>query len=318
MTNKHFDVIIIGSGPAGYTAGIYTSRASLRVAIFEGMQPGGQLTITSDIENFPGFEKGITGTELMLNMKKQAQKFGTVCIGDTIKKVNFDKYPFTLFSGKDEEYTADAVIIATGATARTLKTESEKKYWGYGISACATCDGFFFRGKDVFVVGGGDTAMEDANYLTHFANSVTIVHRRQGFRASQIMLERTKANPKISFLLDSVVEEFVGVTKGNNPILTGLKIRNVMSNEIKEYNTDGVFLAIGHTPNTELFKDILDMNSDNYLITHESCKTNITGVFACGDVQDNIFRQAVTAAGSGCKAGMTAERWLMEQRNRNS
>jgi thioredoxin reductase (NADPH) len=311
----NFDVIIIGSGPAGYTAGIYTSRANLNVAVFEGMQPGGQLTITNDVENFPGFPDAISGTELMNLLKKQAEKFGTKCIPEVIASVDFSKRPFTVANQKNEIYSAKAVIIATGATAKTLKIKSEKTYWGAGISACATCDGFFYRGKKVFVVGGGDTAMEDANYLTHFAESVTIVHRRKEFRASQIMIARTKANPKISFILDSVVEEFVGETKGNIKSLTGVKLKNVLTNEITEHKTDGVFLAIGHTPNTSLFDGILDKNENGYLVTKEkSSYTNISGVFACGDVQDDVYRQAVSAAGSGCMAGIDAERWIQEQK----
>lgn len=313
--NNHSDVIIIGSGPAGYTAGIYTSRANLNVTIFEGYQPGGQLTITNDVENFPGFPKGITGPELMFEMKQQAERFNAKCINENIKKVDFSKRPFTVYNENDVAYTADSIIIATGATARTLGTESEKKYWGFGISACATCDGFFYKGKNVFVVGGGDTAMEDANYLTHFANSITIVHRRQGFRASQIMLDRAKANPKINFILDSVVEEFLGETKGAVKSLTGVKLKNVVTGEITEHELDGVFLAIGHTPNTGIFKDVLELNEEGYIITKgKSSYTNIPGVFACGDVQDNVYRQAITAAGSGAIAGIDAERWLMENK----
>ena len=313
----HSDVIIIGSGPAGYAAAIYTSRANLNVVVFEGGQPGGQLTITNDVENYPGFENGITGPELMDTMKKQAERFGAKCISKSIAKVDFSKQPFTVFDGEDQAYTADAVIVATGAAARMLNLESEKEYFGFGISACATCDGFFYRGKKVFVVGGGDTAMEDANYLTHFADSVTIVHRRQGFRASKIMVDRAKDNPKISFLLDSVVDEFVGETKGKIKSLTGVNIKNTVTNEITHHDVDGVFVAIGHTPRTDMFKNILDLDEEGFIITKGNTSyTNIPGVFACGDVQDNRYKQAITAAGSGAKAGIDTERWLMEQRSK--
>ncbi len=313
---NHSDVIIIGSGPAGYTAGIYTSRANLKVRIFEGNQPGGQLTITNDVENFPGFPKGITGPELMVEMKKQAERFSAECISENIKKVDFSKRPFTVYNDKDEAYTADAIIVATGATARTLNIESEKTYWGFGISACATCDGFFYRGKDIMVIGGGDTAMEEANYLTHFANTVTLVHRRQGFRASKIMIDRAKENPKIKFLLDSVIDEFVGEQKGAVKSLTGVNVRNTVTDEITQHPIDGVFLAIGHTPNTKIFKDILELNEEGYILTKDkSSYTSIPGVFACGDVQDHVYRQAITAAGSGASAGIDAERWLMENKS---
>ena len=311
MANNIFDVIIIGSGPAGCTAGIYTSRANLNVALFEGMQAGGQLTITNDIENFPGFPEGISGPELMLLMKKQAEKFGTKFISDVITAVDFSKQPFTVTTQNRTQYSAKSIIIATGATAKNLGIPSEETYFGMGVSSCATCDGFFYRGKEVFVVGGGDTAMEDAVYLTNHCSTVTIIHRRQEFRASQIMLDRAKNNPKIKFILDSVVEEFVGETKGNTRFLTGVRLKNVKTNEITEHKTDGVFLAIGHTPNTALFEGVLDINSEGYLITvGKSSYTKIPGVFACGDVQDSVYRQAISAAGSGCMAGIDAERWL--------
>lgn len=311
MENNIFDVIIIGSGPAGYTAGIYTSRANLNVALFEGIQPGGQLTITNDVENFPGFPEGISGPELMLLMRQQTERFGTTILSDVITSVDFSKRPFTVTTQGGLSYQSKTVIIATGATAKTLNIPSESVYWGMGISACATCDGFFYRNKNVMVVGGGDTAMEDAIYLTNHAASVTIIHRRQGFRSSQIMLDRAKSNPKIKFILDSVIEEFVGEVSKNIKSLTGVKLRNVQTNEIVEHNIDGVFLAIGHTPNTKLFDGILDVNQEGYLITTgKSSYTKIPGVFACGDVQDPTYRQAVSAAGSGCIAGIDAERWL--------
>lgn len=313
MKNKIFDVIIIGSGPAGYTAGIYTSRANLKVALFEGMQPGGQLTITSDIENFPGFSDGISGNEIMTLMKNQAEKFGTKMLPDAVTKVNFSNRPFTLITASGNEYQTKSVIIATGATARTLDIPSEKTYWGIGISSCATCDGFFYKNKEVFVVGGGDTAMEDALYLANLASKVTIIHRRQEFRASKIMVDRAKKHPKIDFILDNIIDEYLGEINSKFKSLTGVKLRNIKTNEIKEHKIDGVFLAIGHTPNTDLFKDFLELNSDGYLVTkNKSSHTNIEGIFACGDVQDPIYRQAITAAGTGCMAGIDAERWLSE------
>ena len=310
-----FDILIIGSGPAGYTAGIYGSRANLKVAVLEGMQPGGQLTTTNDIENFPGFPIGITGNEIMSLMKQQAEKFGTIVLPEEVIKVDFSKRPFTLITNYNKEYKSNAVIIATGATARKLGIPSETTFWGAGISSCATCDGFFYRNKDVFVVGGGDTAMEDALYLSNIASKVTIVHRRQEFRASKIMIEKTKANPKISFILDSVIEEYVGEIKEKFNLLTGVLLRNTKTNEITEHKTNGVFIAIGHTPNTSLFKGILDLNEEGYLITkNKSSYTNIEGIFACGDVQDPVYRQAISAAGSGCIAAIDAERWLTENR----
>jgi len=317
MENNIFDVIILGSGPAGCTAGIYTSRANLNVAVLEGIQAGGQLTITNDVENFPGFPEGISGPELMSLMKKQAEKFGTKFISDIITAVDFSKQPFTLTTQNGTQYQSKSVIIATGATAKNLGIPSESKYFGMGISSCATCDGFFYRGKEVFVVGGGDTAMEDAIYLTNHCSTVTIIHRRQEFRASKIMIDKAKNNPKIKFILDSVVEEFVGETKGNTRSLTGVRIKNVKTNEITEHKADGVFIAIGHTPNTKLFEGILDIDSDGYLVTvgKSSCTTFnnnvVAGVFACGDVQDSVYRQAISAAGSGCIAGIDAERWLV-------
>ena len=310
-SNNIFDVIIIGSGPAGCTAGIYTSRANLNVALFEGMQAGGQLTITNEVENFPGFPEGITGPELMSVMKKQAEKFGTKFISDVVTSVDFSQRPFTLTTQNGTQYKSKSVIIATGATAKTLKIPSEETYWGMGISACATCDGFFYRGKEVFVVGGGDTAMEDAIYLTNHASAVTIIHRRQEFRASQIMIDRAKSNPKIKFILDSVIEEFVGEIKGNMRFLNGVKLKNVKTNAVTDHKIDGVFLAIGHTPNTTLFEGVLEIIPEGYLVTvGKSSYTKISGVFACGDVQDSVYRQAISAAGSGCIAGIDAERWL--------
>lgn len=308
------DIAIIGSGPAGFTAALYASRAGQSVTLFEGAQPGGQLTITTEVENYPGFEHGIMGPELMDVLRKQAHRFGAVSKYETITKVDLSKRPFTLTNERGEEYTAKAVIIATGASAKLLGATGESEYMGFGVSACATCDGFFFRGLKVFVVGGGDTAMEEANYLTRFAESVTVVHRREEFRASKIMLDRAKANPKITFMLNSTVDEYLGTTNENGiKKLTHLRIRNTVTNETMDVPADGAFVAIGHQPNTSLFTDLLDMDDVGYIITQgKSTATNIPGVFACGDAQDSVYRQAITAAGSGCMAAIDAERWLQE------
>ncbi|MGB9852652.1 MAG: thioredoxin-disulfide reductase [Candidatus Kapaibacteriota bacterium] len=310
---EHYKVAIVGSGPAGFTAAIYSSRALLSTIIFEGMQPGGQLTITTEVENYPGFPEGIHGPELMELFRKQAQKFGTVTRFETVKKVDFTNHPFHLWTEGDKEYTADAVIIATGASAKRLHAKGEDEYWGFGISACATCDGFFFKNQKVYVIGGGDSAMEEAIYLTHFASSVTIIHRRKEFRASKIMVQRAKENPKINFLLDTVVEEFLGQNKMGMKKLTHIRVRNVVTNEEQILPADGVFFAIGHTPNTEIFKPFIETDANGYIITKgKSSYTNIPGVFACGDCQDPTYRQAVSAAGSGCIAAIDAERWLSE------
>jgi len=310
---EHHKVIIIGSGPAGFTAAIYTGRALLDTVVFEGDQPGGQLTITTEVENFPGFPEGIQGPELMETLRKQAHKFGAKSIYETIKKVDFSERPFKLWTSGDKEYTADAVIISTGATARRLHSKGENKYWGYGISACATCDGFFFRDQHVYVVGGGDSAMEEAHYLTHFASKVTILHRREYLRASKIMIEQAKRNPKIDWMLNYVIEEFLGEEVNGFPKLTQLRVRNTKTDESKVIPADGVFYAIGHVPNTEIFGEFLDKDETGYLITKpKSTYTNVPGVFACGDVQDSVYRQAVSAAGTGCMAAIDAERWLAE------
>lgn len=306
------DIAIIGSGPAGFTAALYASRAGQSVTLFEGAQPGGQLTITTEVENYPGFEHGIMGPELMDVFRKQAHRFGAVSKYETITKVDLSKRPFTLTNERGEEYHAKAVIIATGASAKLLGATGESEYMGFGVSACATCDGFFFRGLKVFVVGGGDTAMEEANYLTRFAESVTVVHRREEFRASKIMLDRAKANPKITLMLNSTVDEYLGTTSETGiKKLTHLRIRNTVTNETMDVPADGAFVAIGHQPNTSLFTGILDMDDVGYIITQgKSTATNIPGVFACGDAQDSVYRQAITAAGSGCMAAIDAERWL--------
>lgn len=306
-----YDVVVLGSGPAGLTAALYASRANLKVVVLEGLQPGGQLTITTEVENFPGFENGVQGPEMMDIFRRQAQRFGAETVFEIATKVDFSKRPFTIHTANGKEFKSKAVIIATGASAKLLGLPSEQKYWGAGISACATCDGFFYRGKKVFVVGGGDTALEEAIYLTNHASSVTVIHRRDEFRASKIMVDRAKSNPKISFILDSVVEEFLGEEKNGIKSLTGIKVRNVKTNEISEHTADGVFIAIGHKPNTDIFTNIINLDENGYIITEgKSTYTNIPGVFACGDVQDHVYRQAITAAGSGCMAAIDCERWL--------
>jgi thioredoxin reductase (NADPH) len=304
-------VIIIGTGPAGLTAAIYAARANLEPIIFEGSQPGGQLMITTDIENFPGFEHGISGPVLMDIMRKQAQKFGTVSYFKTITKVDFLEKPYKVWADDGTEYTSDTVIIATGASAKYLGLESEKKFMGFGVSACATCDGFFFKNQRVMVVGGGDTAMEEANYLTHHASEVTLIHRRDEFRASKIMLDRVQKNPKIKFELNSVIEEILGKDESGRKSVTGVRLKNVKTGETRTVECEGVFMAIGHKPNTEIFKGFIDMNETGYLITDKATtKTKIEGVYACGDAQDAVFRQAITAAGTGCMSAIEAERYL--------
>lgn len=310
MSEQHRKVIIIGSGPAGFTAALYTARANMSPLIFEGLQPGGQLTITTEVENFPGFEHGIMGPELMDVMRKQALRFGAESQYKIVTKVDFSKRPFTLWVD-EEQYTADTIIVATGASAKLLGLPSENEYMGYGVSACATCDGFFFRNQEVYVVGGGDTAMEEANFLTKFASKVIIVHRRNEFRASKVMQDRVLNNPKVSVVWDSAVEEAIGVNENGKKKLVGLKLKNLKTNTITEVKADGLFLAIGHKPNTDIFKGILDMHENGYLkVQPGTTKTNIEGVFAAGDVADSYYRQAITAAGSGCMAALDAERWL--------
>ena len=311
--DNHHKIIIIGSGPAGLTAALYTSRANLNPLVFEGNQPGGQLTITTEVENYPGFPQGVLGPELMDLFRKQAEKFNAKTLFQDVTKVDFSKRPFRIFSD-DKEYLADAVIISTGASAKLLGLPSEQKFMGYGVSACATCDGFFFKGLEVIVVGGGDTAMEEANYLTKFASKVVVVHRRDHLRASKIMQERAMKNPKISFIWNSAIEEVIGKEENNKKTATGVKLKNLRSGETSVMRTDGVFLAIGHKPNTDIFQGILELDERGYILTKNgSTSTNIPGVFAAGDVADPTYRQAVTAAGMGCMAAIDAERFLESQ-----
>ncbi len=319
MSNKnHHKVIIIGSGPAGFTAALYAARANLNPVMFEGIQPGGQLMITTEVENYPGFEHGIQGPELMDVMRKQVHRFGTKSIFKYISEVDLRSKPFKLKTDDNEEYTAETVIIATGATAKLLGLPSEDKFMGYGVSACATCDGFFFKNQKVIVVGGGDTAMEEASYLTKHAKEVVLIHRRDSFRASMIMLERAKANPKISFVLNSAVEEVLGKDEDGRKSVTGVRVKNFVTNEITDISAQGLFIAIGHKPNTDLFKGQIDMDDVGYLITKKSTsETNIPGVFACGDAQDSVYRQAITAAGTGCMAAIDAERYISEHEHTN-
>lgn len=309
QTEQHYDVIILGSGPAGYTAAIYAGRANLKVLVLEGIERGGQLMITSEVENYPGFPEGIMGPELMEKFRAQAEKFGAKLVTKLADKAILNQgRPFRIYS-EGMEYTSDAVIIATGASARFLNIPSEAAFKGKGVSACATCDGFFFRGKEVAVVGGGDSAMEEANFLTKFATKVTIIHRRDVFRASKIMLERAKKNPKIEFLLFKEVAEIYGDEKTGT--VAGLKLRDSRDGSIMDFPVQGLFIAIGHEPNTKLFEGQLEMDEKKYIKTLPGrTATNIPGVFACGDVQDSYYRQAITAAGSGCMAAIEAERYL--------
>jgi len=311
MTKKsHYRVIILGSGAAGLTAAIYAARANLEPLVIEGSQPGGQLTITTDVENYPGFPQGIMGPELMEEFRKQALRFGNEMVFGDVTSVDLKQRPFTVAVGKDT-YRCDALIVATGASAKLLGLESENKLMGHGVSACATCDGFFFKDKELVVVGGGDTAMEEATFLTKFASKGTIVHRRDTLRASKIMQDRAAKNPKISFIWDSVVDEVYGDPKDGG--VTGVRLRNLKTGKSQDFKTDGLFIAIGHEPNTKLFAGQLDLDPAGYILTHDGTKTNVAGVFACGDVQDHIYRQAITAAGTGCMAAIDAERYLGSQ-----
>ena len=300
-------VIIIGSGPAGLTAAIYSARANLSPLVFEGSQPGGQLTITTDVENYPGFPNGIMGPEMMEEFRKQAKRFGAECLFQTVEKVDLSKKPFSVWSN-GKKHTSESIIISTGASARLLGLDSEKELMGHGVSACATCDGFFYKDKEVVVVGGGDSAMEEATFLTKFASKVTIIHRREEFRASKIMVNRAKNNSKISIKYNYIVKNILG---NKNSGVESIEIENVISKKTSIFKCDGVFIAIGHVPNTKLFNNIIHLDENGYIKTlPDSTHTNINGVFACGDVQDSIYKQAVTAAGSGCMAALDAEKWL--------
>ena len=305
----HSKVLIIGSGPAGYTAAIYTARANLQPTLVAGLQPGGQMTITTDVENYPGFADIIQGPWLMEQMQKQAENVGTKMIHDIINDVDLSKRPFTCTGDSGDTYTADAIIIATGAQARWLGLESEQKFMGFGVSACATCDGFFFRGQEVAIVGGGNTAVEEALYLTNHASKVTLIHRRDSLRAEKIMQDRLFAHPKVEVIWDHVLEEVLG--DSNPPGVTGARVRNVKTGETTDLAVTGVFIAIGHDPATEVFKGKVEMDEEGYIVTaSDSTATAIPGVFAAGDVVDKVYRQAVTAAGMGCMAALDAEKFL--------
>jgi thioredoxin reductase (NADPH) len=309
MTGVHADreVVVIGSGPAGLTAALYAARANLKPLLIEGLEAGGQLMLTTMVENWPGFRDGIMGPELMAEMRAQAERFGTEVVQGNVTSVELRQRPFTISLEDDRKVTTAALIIATGASARWLEIGSDRKLSGRGVSTCATCDGYFFRGKPIAVIGGGDSAMEEAVYLTKFASKVTVVHRRDALRASKIMQDKAFANPKIDFIWDSEVIDVADLDKGE---VTHIVLRNLKTGQTSHLPVDGVFIAIGHTPNTALFKGQIDLDPTGYIVTHDGTRTNIPGVFAAGDVQDHVYRQAVTAAGSGCMAAIDAERYL--------
>jgi len=308
-SKKHSKVLIIGSGPAGYTAAIYTARAMLKPILVYGAEPGGQMTTTTDVQNYPGYSDVIQGPWLMDQMKEQAKAVGTDMIQDHIKKVDLSKRPFKAVGDSGQEYTADSIIISTGAQARWLNLESEQKYRGFGVSGCATCDGFFFKDKEVAVIGGGNAAVEEAIFLTKFATKVKLIHRRNELRAEKMLQKKLKENKKIEIIWDSVLEEVLGNEKPKG--VTGIKIKNVKTNKTTQHNVHGLFIAIGHDPATSLFKGQLDMDKEGYLITKpDSTQTNKLGVFAAGDVKDKVFRQAITAAGMGCMSALEAEKFL--------
>lgn len=304
--SKIYGVIIIGSGPAGYTSAIYAARSNLSVLMFQGYQVGGQLMQTSEVENFPGFEAGILGPEMMDKFEQQARRFGAEMQPEDVTAIDFSKRPFTVWADSGE-YQSEAIIIATGASAKWLGLPNEQRLQGRGVTACATCDGFFFKNKDVVVIGGGDTAMEEATFLTRYAKSVTIIHRRETFRASKIMQDRARQNPKIRFLMENEVIDVLG-----DDAVTALRVRNTRTGEENTLETQGLFLAIGHKPNTDLFKGVINMDEVGYIVPVENTMTNIPGVFAAGDVTDHRYRQAITAAGDGCRAAIDLERWLEE------
>ncbi len=311
-TCHHSKTLIVGSGPAGYTAAIYAARANLKPVLVKGLQPGGQLTITTEVENYPGYAEPVQGPWMMEQMGSQAANVGAAMFDDIIVEADLGQRPFTLKGDSGDIYTGDTLIICTGASARWLGLESEEKFKGFGVSACATCDGFFFRGKEVAVIGGGNTAVEEALYLTKHATKVTVIHRRDELRADKILQDRLFRNDRIEVMWDNVAEEILG--SDNPPGVTGLKVKNVKSGAAGELAVDGVFIAIGHTPNTDLFKGQLDMDGDGYIITlPDSTATSVPGVFAAGDVQDKVYRQAVTAAGTGCMGALQAERFLGER-----
>jgi thioredoxin reductase (NADPH) len=301
------NVVILGSGCAGNTAAIYAARANLNPLVLEGHEPGGQLSITTEVENFPGFPEGIQGPGLVQNMKQQAERFGAIYRHGRVVHADLSKRPFTLALEDGEKIKTRTLIIATGASARWLNLPNEQKLIGHGVSSCATCDGFFFRGRKIMVIGGGDSAMEEANFLSRFGSEVALVHRSESFRASKIMLDRAKNNPKIQFLSNTIVKDIYDVTKGE---VTGVKLHNVVTKETYDREVDGFFVAIGHIPNTKAFAGQLDLDPDGYIITHGGARTNIKGVFHAGDVQDRIYRQAITASGAGCMAAIEAERFL--------
>ena len=308
MTDKTIHkTIIIGSGPAGLTAAIYAARANLNPIVFEGNQPGGQLTITTDVENYPGFPDGVLGPDMMDLFRKQAQRFGAECFYKYVSKVDFSSSPFKVYV-QDEEYLAESVIVSTGASARMLGLKAEKELMGYGVSTCATCDGYFFKDKEIIVVGGGDSAMEEASFLTKFASKVTLIHRREEFRASKIMIDRVLDNPKIEIIKNAVVTDIFGSQKDG---VSGVLLKDTIDGKERNFDCEGVFYGIGHKPNTDQFKDIIDLDDQGYIITNPgSTLTNVAGIFACGDVQDSHYRQAITAAGSGCMAALDAEKYL--------
>lgn len=311
LKKSHYSVAIMGSGPAGLTAAIYTGRANLEPVVFEGMQPGGQLTITTDVENYPGFPEGVMGPEFIEQTRQQAERFGAeIHPFALVTKVEHEERPMRITLDDGTQFTTDTLIVASGATARLLGLASESELMGYGVSTCATCDGFFFSGKEIAVIGGGDSAMEEATFLTKFASKVTLIHRREEFRASKIMLDRAMKNEKVEFLLNAEVVDVIGEKESG---VSALKVRNTQTGEVNELPVSGMFVAIGHTPNTQVLEGLLDMDENGYIITRgKGSHTNIPGIFAVGDVQDSVYRQAITAAGSGCMGAIDAERYLEE------